>query len=147
ARQAEALAREELAHAAELRVRRRRAYRQEFPHRSPGTARAAAVETLADFRELDGHLMAQAAAVHRAVARALEAAGDGPGARLVAALAERENAAADAAAPDSAPHADSGAAPAALLQQALRPLEAASEHYETIIAAAADEDILQAAQA
>jgi rubrerythrin len=143
ARQAEALAREELAHAAELRVRRRIAYHREVPG---GTRPAAApVESLADFRDLDARLMRQAAEVHRAVASALEAAGDGESARLVAALAQREGriAGGDGAAAIARP----AGQPAALLQEALRPLEAASERYENLITAATQEDLLRAAQA
>lgn len=141
ARQAEALAREELGHAAELRVWRRRAYRQEFiagEHRRP-----ARPQTLDDFQALDARLMREAAAVHRAIAEALTEAGDTESARLVAAIAERESAEES----ERAPAAVAGDTPAALLQQALRPLEAASEVYEDVIAEAAQEDLLRAAQA
>lgn len=144
AQQAEALAREELGHAAELRVRRRLAYRREFPA-APHSI-AAPVETLADFRRLDARLMREAADAHHAIAAALAAAGDADSARLVAALAGREE---EVAAPGSGtpPATAPAATPAALLQQALRPLEAASEVYEDLFAEAAEEDLLQAAQA
>jgi rubrerythrin len=144
AQQAEALAREELAHAAELRVRRRLAYRREFS--ASAHSLAAAVETLAAFRALDARLLREAADAHHAIAAALTAAGDADSARLVAALAEREEEAAAAGSGRPAVAAE-GRQPAALLQQALRPLEAASEVYEDLVAEAAEEDLLQAAQA
>lgn len=144
AQQAEALAREELAHAAELRVRRRLAYRREFPASAHSVA--AAVKCLADFRILDARLMRQAADAHHAIAAALAAAGDTDSARLISALAEREEEAAATGSGTPAAAAP-GTKAAVLLQQALRPLEAASEVYEDLIAQTAEEDLLQAAQA
>lgn len=142
ARQAEALAREELSHAAELRVWRRRAYRQEFA--AGDRRRRDLPETLGDFQAIDARLMGEAAAVHHGIAAALAAAGDGESARLVAAIAEREAAQAGGAA---APPPVARDTPAALLKRALRPLETASEIYEDVVAEAAQEDLFHAAQA
>lgn len=144
ARQAEALAREELAHAAELRVRRRLAWRRESPANGPSLAEG--VASLAAFHTVDAHLQRNAAEAHRAIAAALTAAGDAESARLVAALVSREE---EAAAPAGGPplRATQGGTPIGLLRQALQPLEAASEVYEDLVAQANDEDLLQAAQA
>ncbi|MGE5767309.1 MAG: ferritin-like domain-containing protein [Bacteroidota bacterium] len=142
ARQAEALAREELSHAAELRVWRRRAYRREF---AAGERRHPVhPQTLGDFQALDARLLREAAALHQGIAAALAAAGDTESARLVAAIAEREGAQAPG---DQKPTAVAQDTPAALLKRALRPLEAASEVYEDVVAEATQEDLLRAAQA
>lgn len=144
AQEAETLAREELTHAAELRVLRRRAYHSAFPGERP-----AAVETLADFRSLDRRLARRAADALEAIAASLKKAGDGESAELVSALARREEAA--AAATESAPG-DTGyrpksTQPEALLQEALHPLETASEAYEHLVTQAPSDDLLRAAQA
>jgi hypothetical protein len=88
----------------------------------------------------------KAADAHHVIAAALAAAGDADSAHLVAALAEREE---EVAAPGSGtpPATAPGREAAVLLQQALRPLEAASEVYEDLVAQTAEEDLLQAAQA
>lgn len=144
ARQAEALAREELTHAAELRVRRRLAWRRESP--ASGRSLAEGIESLAAFYAVSAHLQRTAAETHRAIAAALAAAGDAESAHLVAALATREE---EAAAPASGTpiRVPQGATPAGLLQQALHPLETESEFYEDLVAQAAEEDLLQASQA
>jgi rubrerythrin len=143
ARQAEALAREELSHATELRVRRRLAWRRESP--ASGHNLADGIESLAAFHTVDAHLQRTAADTHRAIAAALAAAGDAESARLVAELAAREE---EAAAPASGTptRRPQSTAPASLLQQALHPLEAASEVYEDLVAQASDEELLRAAQ-
>ncbi len=144
---AESLALDELAHAAELRVRRRRAYHSEFPgSRAPAAAR---VESLDDFRDLEQQLERRTAEMHRATAGLLAAAGDAESAALLASMANAESAVEPAASQSSAPPAPSGGSTgeaAALLHAALRPLEAASEVYEDLIARAEQEDILTAAQ-
>jgi rubrerythrin len=141
--QAEALAREELAHAAEMRVQRRLAYHREFslePRALGQTARA-----VPDFRALDRRLMRSAASVHRSIAACLSGAGDAEGAALVASLAQREEVAAGTTTTPAAVR--SGKAPAALLLEALSPLERASEIYEDVVVHASDEVLLQEAQA
>lgn len=146
ARQAEALAREELAHAAELRVRRRQAYRREFPGRKAATP--AAVETLADFEALDRRLARQGAAALNAIGRALNTAGDPDSARIVFTLARREEQAAACSEPlPTGVEGRAAATPLALLGEAVRRLEGASEIYEEVVDRAAQEDLLQAAQA
>lgn len=142
ARQAEALAREELSHAAELRVWRRRAFRREFP--AGARPRPVHPQTLDEFQALDARLMGEAAAIHRGIAAALAAAGDAESARLVAAIAERESAQSPS---DHMPGTVTPETPLALLKHALQPLEAASEVYEDVVAEAEQEDLLNAAQA
>lgn len=140
AREAETLAREELSHAAELRVLRRRAYHRAFPAERP-----AAVESLADFQNLDGHLARRAAEVLTAIAASLDAAGDGESAEQLRHLARREEAAV-AGAPAGKGYTPQANRPGPLLQEALCPLEAASEHYEHLVDQAASEEVLRAAQ-
>jgi rubrerythrin len=146
---AETLAREELTHATELRVRRRQAYRRELPGKSlpaPDT-----VETLADLRAVELRLAREIAEAHRAIARSLEAAGDPESAGMLSALAHREAKIASFAGTAKAAASARRGLPAGrqltdLLQAALRPLEAASEIYEDIIAHADHEDLMNAAQ-
>lgn len=142
ARQAELLAREELSHAAELRVQRRLAYHREFSPEPRALGQAARV--IADFRALDRRLMRSAAGIHRSIAASLAAAGDAEGAALVAALAQREETAAGAATAAAAVR--SGKQPAALLLEALEPLERSSEIYEDVAVHASDQTVLQEAQ-
>lgn len=144
AQQAEALAREELSHAAELRVRRRLAWRRESP--ASGRSLADGIGSLDDFHAIHAHLQRQAADAHRAIATALVAAGDAESARLVDALAAREE---EVAAPAGDPSARllQDVSPEGLLQQALKPLETASEVYEDVAAQAVEEEMLQASQA
>jgi rubrerythrin len=143
AQQAEALAREELAHVAELRVQRRLAWRREFAPRVRIVS--GSVETIEAFRALDRRLMGAAAAVHRSVAADLRAAGDAEDAMLVTALAQSEEAIAGARAMPTVVRQDS--APAALLREALRPLERASEAYEDVVVHTSQEALLQEALA
>lgn len=148
AQEAEMLAREELSHAAELRLRRRLAYRRE--HGAGARLPAGPVESLADFRRLEQQLEAEAAAVHRDVARQLAAIGDETSARIVDRLAQGEAGPAhDRPAPERAaisPAASIAPDASALLRAALHPLEQASEIYEELIAAASDETMLSAEQ-
>lgn len=147
-RQAEMMAREELAHAAELRVKRRLAYHREHP--DGGTPPAPTVETLSAFRALRRQLEEAAASRHERIATELESIGDTTSASLIADLALREHRQADqdgrayaAAAKirDGAPGSSRG-----LLRAALQPLERMSETYEDLIAHASREDLLRAEQ-
>lgn len=148
AREAEMMAREELSHAAELRVRRRQAYRREHGAGTP--ARIEPIENITAFRVLEQRLDAEAATVHRAVAEALAALGDDASAALVDRLAREEaSQAADRSAPQqpaTSPESTAQTDPAALLRTALHPLEQASEIYEELIAVAPDETLLVAEQ-
>lgn len=145
ARQAESLAREELAHAAQLRVRRRRAYHSAHPERR--RPRRPAPETLAELRALDTDLARQSAAALNAIATALETTGDTSSAGLVAAVAQREaGLAGGKAGPADTAASDIGRSPPGLVREALRQLEFASEVYEEVIAQTERDELLQAAQ-
>jgi len=151
ARQAEILALEELAHAAQLRVQRRMRRQTHHKHRThPERRRTTAPppETISELRVLDAQLAAQTSGTLNAIGRALEAAGDDASAHLVFAVARREAGVAGnetaGMAPGAAPKA--GGEPETLLREALRQLESASETYEEVLAGAEHDDILQAAQ-
>ncbi|MEQ8354053.1 MAG: ferritin family protein [Kiloniellaceae bacterium] len=145
AQEAETLAREELAHAAELRVLRRRAYHREGSGRE--IPAAPAVTALPEFRILEQRLARGAATALFGTAKSLEALGDGVSAKLVAGLAQREaDVAANGDVAPAAAAAPGARGPAALLQDARRPLESASEIFEDVIAKAEREDLLSAAQ-
>jgi rubrerythrin len=149
AREAETMAREELAHAAELRVHRRQAYRREHPSASPPVDLA--IETVAAFRSLERSLERNAAALHREIAMALTQVGDSASAALVDAMARREAESSAADEPPSSspwPSPESvGGEPPVLLYAALKPMERASEIYEDLIAHAGSEELLRAEQA
>lgn len=146
ARQAESLAREELAHAAALRVRRRQAYHHASPERRP--AFDTTVETPADLRALDERLARDTAAALSGIGQALEAAGDTESAGLLRTLARREAmTAGEDTMPGVAAPSSNATTPQALLGQALRRLETVSETYEDVVARAEHDDLLQAAQA
>lgn len=143
AREAETLAQEELAHAAELRVLRRRAYHRGFRGERPGT-----VETLDEFHTLDGRLARRSAETLKAIAAALDQAGDGKSSDLVRTLARHEEATAESrkAVPGVSDYRPKSMQPVALLHEALRPLEAASEIYERLVVQAPSEEVLRDAQ-
>lgn len=147
-RQAEAMAREELAHAAELRVKRRLAYHREHP--AGGMPAPHKVETLSAFGMLQRQLEEAAAAHHERIATKLESIGDTASAALVADLARSEHRLADQDAPAFAVAArireGAPGSSRALLRSALQPLERMSETYEDLIAHAGREDLLRAAQ-
>ncbi len=149
AHEAEAMAREELAHAAELRVLRRQAYRREYAGSPP--ARPGPVESVAVFRALEQRLTQAAADVHEALARALHLAGDAASAALVEAMARQERepvVGGGIRIPQVGPSAPGqGRASSALLRRAEQPLERASEIYEDLIAHASGEALLAAEQA
>lgn len=141
-RQAEMMAREELAHASELRVRRRQAYRREHPG---DTAKNLGIETLAAFRAFERRLEDDAAGFHRRIALALSTAGDAQSAGLVDAMARSEGEPLLGDRP-IVPEELMAKKPSALLHAAMQPLERASEIYEDLIAHAATEELLTAAQ-
>lgn len=143
-RQAEVMAREELAHATELRIRRRRAYHREHPG---GPRRPEAeIRSAADLRDLDRRLREEAASVHRRVADQLDAIGDSTSAALVRAIAD-DKAALDPAGAAAAAHTpEESERSLALLRAALSPLERASEIYEDVVAHAEEEELLRAGQ-
>lgn len=145
--EAEMLAREELAHAAELRVKRRLAFRA-TQHDAIAQA-VPQVATLEDFQALERRLAGSVAARLHNLAQQLEAAGDRESARLVAGLAEGETRRASDATAGAVPSGDASTtrAPRILLQEAVRRLEGASEVYEDIVAQAEQEPLLEAAQA
>lgn len=147
AQQAEALAREELAHAAALRVRRRHAYHEAFPQRRPAPDSSA--ETPQELHALDARLARETAAALHGIGQALDEAGDRDSARLVHMLARLETVAVgdqEGVAETSPKRCDAGT-PQELLKAALRRLETVSETYETVVARAARDDLLQSAQA
>lgn len=143
-REAEIMAHEELAHAAELRVHRRRAF-----HREHATGKAPArssIATVAEFRALEQQLENEIAVVHRRIAGALAALGDDEGAALLQSMV-RTDGPTSALREEAAPPGGAGRDRLALLRAALRPLEHASEVYEDLIVHAPSEDLLAAEQA
>lgn len=147
AQEAEMMAREELVHAAELRVHRRQAYHRE--HGSGRQAPAAPIKDVAAFRRLEQQHEASAAATHQDLANELAAIGDHASAALVASLVRDESRSSgpmprkpSTLPAGSAMHPDS----IALLRAAVRPLEQASESYEELIASATDEALMNAEQ-
>lgn len=146
AHEAEAMAREELAHAAELRVLRRQAYRRE--HGAALHAHVGPVESVSVFHALEQRLTQAAAEIHEGLARALDSAGDKDSAALVAAMARQERdpaAGGGLAVPPAGP--GKGVASATLLRRALQPLERASEIYEDLLTQSPAEALMQAEQA
>lgn len=151
--EAEKLGAEELRHAALLRRWRRRAYHQERRSTRPAPAQIDSVQELRDVlaqREVD------IAAVHLALARRLERAGDQAGARLlersipVSAQPPAGPAASAPAVPiaDAAdPVGESGEEPRHLLVDAQRPLEALADELEAVMATAEGELFDEAAAA
>mgnify|MGYP001198496656 CR=1 FL=1 len=147
ARQAEMMAGEELAHAAELRVLRRVAYRRAHP--GGGREAALHVESLAEFQELEQRLEAETLSTHLAIVALLERSGDAASTRLLADISERGRKALSGAAPSPA---DPAGLPRegnvdALLWAAVKPLERMSEIYEDLASEASSDDILAAQQA
>lgn len=145
AREAEHLAREELAHAALLRRKRRLAYRRERPDQ-PATA-PPAIETPEDFRMLVRRLEGEAATVHAGLAARFEAAGDPAAARLLTELAQRESRAAGLGPlrSEGPPDKVTAESPPSLYR-AIEPLERMAEIYEHLAEQAPSEAVLGAAQ-
>ena len=141
---AERLAAEELRHAASLRRERRKAWHRERPHHEPPLAPIATPEELA---QRAAPLVAEAAAIHAALAEGL-AATDPVGAGVL-----REVAAAEAQAagptqwlPPSTSPLPRKPAPAQALRRALMPLERLAEFFENAAIRAPSEAVLTAAQ-
>jgi rubrerythrin len=134
-RLAEALAKEELEHAALLRRKRRRAYRAERrlwpPEPMPGN--------LAELRAFAGRQAAIAAAVHHALAAMLAERGQTAAAEAFLAVAADEELEADAlpSVPPGIP---------VTVTTGLRLLEEAFDRYNAIVEHAADEAVLGEAQ-
>lgn len=138
-RHAEALAQEELNHAALLRRERRRAYHRD----ATGTQRPERIDTPAALDHLVRTLFAAAAAEHTALARRLAAAGDAEGAAVLDAIAGDEAATAGSTPP--AIPTDGGTAdpwPAAIAV-----VERLAERFADIATAATDEAVLTRALA
>lgn len=133
--QAEGLALEELGHASQLRVERRRAF-----HRRRH-APVVEVESLAELTALAAPRLAAASAAHRAMAKALSAAGDVAGAALLAGIAEEEGGSGAGTVAPAIP-----AAPADILRAALTPCAELAEWLADVAAAAKDEDVLLESQ-
>ena len=145
AHQAELLAREELAHAALLRRKRRLAYHREHPEGQRSIQPE--VDTLEDFQALTHRLERGAAEVHEALARRIEAADDTVSARLLTQIALHERrAAGEATVKPATPDDDTVAEPASLLRRALEPLERMAEMYEDLAEHAPSDALLSAAQ-
>lgn len=147
AREAEALAREELRHAALLRTWRRAAWRRE---RDPATGRMpehAPIDSPEHLALVVEAAEADAAACHRLLGARLRAAGDPGSAALLEQLADEAAAGTSAAVPE---HCDAEACtatqPAALLLAAQRPLERLCEVLETALLEAPDERVQSLAQ-
>ncbi|MGY0777691.1 ferritin family protein [Azospirillum argentinense] len=136
---AEALAREELRHAALLRRERRKAYRRERGRAEHKPTRA---DTPAELERLAVALLSATAAEHGALAARLLALGDGDGAALLTRIAEEERSlipsgsdatASPAALPDTA---------AAGLRAAVAASERLAEAFGDVAAQATDELVL-----
>jgi len=145
AREAEALAREELRHAALLRTWRRAAWRRQ--RAAAAVPDAEPIDSPERLAEVIAAAEAGIAACHRLLAVRLRAAGDPAGAVLLDHLAE------EAGARSSVPVSGqctaeecTAGSPVALLLAAQRPLERLSEQLETAYLAAADEHLQAAVQ-
>ena len=140
-RATEQLAEEQLHRAAELRQLRREAWRQEREHRPPP------VRTCAELVRAAAPMLAEAAAVHTALADAAAAAGEPERAdrlRRMAAAEAQEASEVGSAAPLPSLPPDLG--PEQRRERALVPLEQLFELFEAAAAQAPDEALLAAAQ-
>ncbi|MDR3517547.1 MAG: ferritin family protein [Azospirillaceae bacterium] len=145
--QAEALAREELRHAAALRIERRKAY-----HRERGEVRRALPRSVEDLADFAGRLEREAASRHLALAERLEHNGDGAGGALLRRIAAEERGAAAAMGfPDGEVttdrHPPARAGSLELLREGLRTAELLAEHYAELAGRVADGEGLVRAQA
>jgi len=140
-RAAERLAEEQLRHAAELRQLRRDAWRREREHRPPP------VRTCAELARAAAPMLAEAAAIHAALADTAAAAGEPERAdrlrRMAAAEAQEAGEVGPAAPLPSLP---SDLGPEQRRERALVPLERLFELFEAAAAQAPDEALLAAAQ-
>ena len=153
--EAEKLGGEELRHAALLRRWRRRAYHRERGSRPRQATRPARVEidSVAMLRDFLAQREAEIAAVHLALARRLERAGDVAGARgLEAAIPAAARLPADPTASGAQALADSatptpGEDPRHLLVDAQKPLEVLADQLEAVMSASEGELFQEAAAA
>ena len=146
AAQAEALAQQELRHAALLRTWRRAAWHRDRG-RGVSPTRVGAIESRDELVALIADHEASIARCHRALAQRLTELKDDTSASLLAELADL--AAARAAPFDSGPsplHADEGQTALSLLRAAEIPLESLSESLETVLSAPPDEATQSEAQ-
>lgn len=146
AREAEALAKEELRHAALLRTWRRTAWRQQRGATVGTTHRATGIDSVDQLKQLIGVAEAEITACHRLLGRRIRGSGDDVSADLLDRLAG------EAAARTTLPLARHGGAdegteqPVVLLLAAQRPLERLCDALESILSAAPDEPMQAAAQ-
>ncbi|WP_448203863.1 ferritin-like domain-containing protein [Azospirillum sp. sgz302134] len=136
-RNAEALAREELRHAALLRRERRKAYRRE---RETGDHKPARADSLEELNRLAAALLSVAAAEHADLALRLQAAGDADSAALLDRIAEDER----RMAPEPVP-APSPAPELADLRAAIAASERLVEAFSDVAEHATDEGVLNEA--
>lgn len=140
---AEALAREELGHAALLRRERRRVFHRD----NAGTGKPARPETPAALDRLVHDLLSAAAAGHAALSHRLAASGDATGSALLAAIAQEETASAGhgqtaAPAPGDASAAGAADDTADPWTTAIAIVERLTERFADIAATATDEAVL-----
>lgn len=136
AREAEALAREELRHAALLRTWRRAAWRREraHPHDAGSLAPATPADSPEELARTIRAFEADAAACHRSLGLRLGSLGDATSAALLDELAGEAAAHASAEVPEHCSAEECTASqPAALLLAAQRPLERLSELLENAL--------------
>lgn len=144
AREAEALAREELRHAAKLRTLRRAAWRRE---RQASGGDVGPVESLADLNRLIAAAEAETAGCHRLLADRLRAAGDPESAALLDELADEAAARASASPPAGCEAEECRARqPVGLLHAAQRPLERLCDVLEATLLVTPDPDMLAVAE-
>ncbi|WP_114861190.1 ferritin-like domain-containing protein [Azospirillum brasilense] len=136
---AEALAREELRHAALLRRERRKAYRRERGRAEHKPTRA---DTPAELERLAVALLSATAAEHGALAARLLALGDGDGAALLARIAEEERALIPSGSDAAASPATLPDTAAAGLRAAVAASERLAEAFADVAAQATDELVL-----
>lgn len=147
AREAEALAREELQHAATLRIWRRAAWRRQRVAPGRAAAEAAPIRTSDQLAAAIRSGEAEIAACHMSLARRLRRVGDQPGARLLEDLAVQAAARAREPVPEACSAEECAAQePLALLLAAQRPLERLCVSLEAALLAATDEPMQAAAQ-
>jgi rubrerythrin len=138
---AEALAKDELDHAALLRIKRRRAYRTE----RATAPREAMPETVAELRALASRHALSDARLHRALAARLALEGQQVAAEAFSAAAGDEDAEAGAAfGVETSQEGAAGVPPT--VTGGLRVLEEAFERYTAIVERASDEAVLGEAQ-
>jgi rubrerythrin len=140
--QAQALAMEELTHAAKLRRQRRKAWRT---HRSESENAVARVEDLQDLKSLAAVMAGETVGILRAAASALESAGERDDAEAVIGIAA-DLAPLTAGAERQAALFEPNLPRGQILRSALLPLEKMSEAFSDIAERTRDETVLLEAQ-